>query len=171
MKIKILATLCFAVFAQASFSQSLLFSHRTGIDYQEVSANGQRCIPYIIGASHIGVSIFSNELQNDSRFLVFDLKGDLRLTLLGREVGFDQCWAVPSPTSSFQLLGTTLINSELDIYKLYIYNRRTKSWTASTTVGNGVVYADATAGNALASGIWAELKNVGGKLVLYVYRY
>ena len=169
MKIKILATLCFAVFAQASFSQTLLFSHSTGIDYQEGSAMGQRCNPYIIGASHIGVSIFSNDLQNDSRFLVFDLKGNLRLTLLGRELGFDQCWAVPSPTGSFQLLG----NTDLDpfFYKLYTYNRRTKSWTASTTVGNGVVYADATAGNALASGIWAELKNVGGKLVLYVYRY
>ena len=162
------------MFAQASFSQTLLFSHSTDIDYNSDAEPGQWCNPYIIGASHIGVSIVSNDLQNeqnDSRFLVFDLKGNLRLTLLGREVGFDQCWAVPSPTGSFQLLGTTSINSELDIYKLYIYNRRTKSWTASTTVGNDVVYADATAGNAPASGIWAEMKNVGGKLVLSVYRF
>ena len=169
MKIKILATLCFAVFAQASFSQSLLFSHSTDIDYNSDAEPGQWCNPYIIGASHIGVSIVSSGLQNDSRFLVFDLKGNLRLTLLGREVGFDQCWPVPSPTGSFHLNGTH--SSENDIDKLYIYNRRTKSWTASTTVGNGVVYADATAGNALASGIYAELKNVGGKLVLSVYRF
>lgn len=169
MKIKILPILFLAASAQLGQSQSLLFTHNTGVDFNE--GLGQVCHPFNLGASYIGIALISADgANNDSRFYVFDLRGRLQLTLLGRDLGWQIPNVIPSPTGSF-LIGGLNGPGEYADDKLYVFSKRTKTWAANTTLGKEVVWSDATAGNALASGIWAEMKSVGGKLVISVYRF
>ena len=172
MKIKILAILFLAASAQLGLSQTLLFTYNTGLDRNE--GDGQFCKPYTLGASYLGITLESFNAEsgeNESRFYVFDLKGRLQLTLLGTNLGWNQPSVIASPTGSFLIGGYNTSEETYADDKLYVFNRRTRNWTPNPSLGQNVVWSDATAGNALASGIWAEMKSVGGKLVLSVYRF
>ena len=164
-----LIILMLVTIAHAGFGQTKLFTYNTGVDY--IEGESYSTSPYILGPASIGVTLESSDASNQNRFLVFDLKGNLQLTLLGSDLGWTQPSVVASPTGSFLLGGYNSNSETLSDDKLYVFNKKNKTWTPHPTIGKDVVWSSATAGNALASGIWAEIKNVGGKLVLSIYRF
>ena len=170
MKNKLILTLILtAIVAQLGFGQTRLFTYNTGVDYTEGEWHSVN--PVILGPSYIGVALTCPDDGSASRFLVFDLRGRLQLTLLGSELGWTSSSVVASPTGSFLIGGYNSDTANYPDDKLYVFNKKTKTWTPHPTIGKDVVWSNATAGNALASGIWAEIQNVGGKLVLSVYRF
>ena len=169
---KVLTLLVFFSSSSIGFCQGFLFKYNTGINGL-VGDESLFCHVYPLGPLYIGfvLECFQNNTDfNESRFYVFDLKGNKRLEVSGKDLGWATANVEPSATGSFLLYGydKNYVNLTGNIFS---YKAKTKSWVASPNLGGGVVSWTAYGNISLSSSLYGELKKEFGELVLYIYRY
>lgn len=166
--------------AAISYPQTFLFKYNTELNTSEFNQNTQRCFPVILGSSHVGVAIQSSEENtglNQSRFIIFRTdRGQIGrhvLTIHGKDYGWYTPSIIASPTGSFLIGGEDFDGVDFTYAedRLWSYNPRTKSWSLDPARGIGVIWSAADQGKNVPYAIWIEIKNEGGKLWLYVYRF
>jgi len=169
---KVLSLLVFFLSASIGFCQNFLFKYNTRINGL-VGDETLSCHVYPLGPLYIGylLECFQNGTDfNESRFYVFDLKGNKRLEVSGKDLGWVSGYVEPSATGSFLLYGYDKMYAN-KTGRIFNYKAKSKTWVASPNLGGGVVEWTAYGDVSLASSLYGELNKEFGELVLYIFRY
>jgi len=174
--VKLLAVLVLAgvlfLFAAAStnYAQTYLFKYNTMIN--DAAFTSKFVNVRTIGSTFLGVVV---ECNTDvptylNRFYIFDYKGKLRFSLVPSDYGMTTgTYITASSSGSFYIEGYSADFSTKST-ELFIYKSR--NWSISSVANLDPIIANSVDGNDTASaGIFAELKNESGKIVVYVYRF
>jgi hypothetical protein len=163
---------CF-FFSNVCFGQTLLFKYTSEIDFNPAAVIQYGQALYL-GPSFVGLRIHSyendsfNPVNNKSRLVILDLKGNKKWTWNAYSFGVAEFYVEPSPSGSFWIRG---IRDPDPIGKLFIYDKKGKTWLESSIGQDESVDFLAMGAPNITSGLCTVTKNESGFLTFYVYKY
>jgi hypothetical protein len=172
MNIRILFAVACFLFGNLSFSQTLVLKYTSTIDYNP-AAQVQYGQAYYLGPSYIGLKMCSYEsnypspVNNKSRFVILDLKGNTKWTWNAFFYGVSDFYVEPSPSGSVWISSYFGEGTE---GLLMIYDKKTKTWSESS-IGQDDPVNFSAAGQINTSSLSTVTKNESGTLTFYVYKY
>jgi hypothetical protein len=173
MNMRILAVVVCPFFGNVCFGQTLLFKYTSAIDFNPAAVIQYGQAEYL-GPSFVGLKMISFEssypepVNNKSRFVALDLKGNTKWTWNAFFYGVTDFYVEPSPSGSFWIKGYE--SSDPDGI-LMIYDKRRKTWSESSIGQDDPVNFLANGTRNITSGLCTVTKNESGILTFYVYKY